>query len=80
MFQIGLPEIILIALVVLVLVNPKELPGMMRKLGRLAAGIRSMREGFLREMRDVDERIRGSADSTGKAGGNRGGRGGKPRA
>ena len=73
MFQIGLPEIILIALVVLVLVKPKELPGMLRTLGRMAAGFRSMREDFLKEMRGADE------ESGGKDRGKKRKRGARPR-
>jgi sec-independent protein translocase protein TatB len=80
LFQIGLPEIILIALVALVLVNPKELPGMMRRLGRMLARLRSMKEIFLKEIRDVDEEIGGSAGSGKKTHGRSRGKRAKDRA
>ncbi|MCU0664963.1 MAG: twin-arginine translocase TatA/TatE family subunit [Myxococcota bacterium] len=41
MFDIGGLEFIVIAIVVLIFAGPKQLPEMMRKLGRIAAELRS---------------------------------------
>ena len=41
MFGIGWTEFIVIALILLVFVGPKHLPGLLRKLGRITAELRS---------------------------------------
>lgn len=35
MFGLGISEIIVVAAVALILINPKELPGIVRKIGRI---------------------------------------------
>ena len=55
MFNIGLPELLVIVLVVVVFLNPRELPGFFRKLGRGVQQIKHMREEFTRSLRDVQE-------------------------
>ncbi len=55
MFNIGLPEILIIFIIVVIFVNPKELPGLFRKLGRGVQQIRRMREDFTQSLRDVQE-------------------------
>lgn len=52
--RIGLPEIFLIILVIIIFVNPKEFPGLFRKVGKLFQQIKSMRETFTRGMKDFE--------------------------
>lgn len=49
--SIGLPEVLLIALVVLLLFGGKKIPELMRGLGK---GVRSFKEG----MKDVEEDVK----------------------
>lgn len=53
MFDIGWSELVLIGIVSLVVVGPKELPGMFRTLGRVAAKGRMMARDFQRAMEDA---------------------------
>ena len=73
MFNIGLPELMIIVLVVIVFISPKELPGFLRKLGRGVQQIRHMREQFTRSMREIQDDL-GLTDS-----GARGAQGGATR-
>ena len=73
MFNIGLPELMIIVLVVIVFISPKELPGFLRKLGRGVQQIRHMREQFARSMREIQDDL-GLTDS-----GTRGAQGGATR-
>ena len=65
MFGIGIPEILIIALVAIVFLNPKDLPGLFRNVGKGYHQIRRMREDFLKEVNDIKQGF----DITGTAGG-----------
>jgi sec-independent protein translocase protein TatB len=53
MFDIGFGELLLIGLVSLIVVGPKDLPGMFRTLGRFTAKARAMGREFQRAMDDA---------------------------
>ncbi|KFI26109.1 preprotein translocase subunit TatB [Haematobacter missouriensis] len=53
MFDIGWSELVLIGIVALVVVGPKDLPAMFRTLGRVTAKGRMMARDFQRAMEDA---------------------------
>lgn len=56
MFNIGGPEVLVIALIALVVVGPEQLPSVLRKAGQYAAQVRQMSTGLRQEfMAGVDE-------------------------
>lgn len=50
MFDIGMSELLIVGVVSLIVVGPKDLPGMFRTLGRFTAKARSMGREFSRAM------------------------------
>ena len=64
MFNVGLPEILIIILVVVVFVNPKEFPGFFRKVGKFVQQMKDMRETFTRSVEEIKNQIN-TADTTG---------------
>lgn len=61
MFDIGFSELLVVGVVALIVVGPKDLPGMFRTLGRFTAKARSLGREFTRAMNDA-------ADSSGVKG------------
>ncbi len=56
MFNVGGPEVLIIALIALVVVGPEQLPSVLRKAGKYASQLRSMSNGLRQEfMAGVDE-------------------------
>jgi sec-independent protein translocase protein TatB len=56
MFNVGGPEVLVIALIALVVVGPEQLPSVLRKAGKYASQLRSMSNGLRQEfMAGVDE-------------------------
>jgi sec-independent protein translocase protein TatB len=50
MFDIGMSELLIVGIVALIVVGPKDLPGMFRTLGRFTAKIKAMGREFTRAM------------------------------
>jgi Sec-independent protein translocase protein TatA len=62
---IGLPEIVLILLVALVFLHPKELPGLFRRAGKAYRRIVEMRHDFLRTLEELEKEAERSRDGGG---------------
>jgi len=74
MFDIGWTELLVVGIVALIVVGPKDLPGMFRTLGRITGKARAMARDFQRAMnraadeagagdiRDIGNTIRKAAD------------------
>ena len=57
MFDIGFIELLVIGIVALIVVGPKDLPGMFRTLGRFTAKARGMAREFQRAMNDAADEL-----------------------
>lgn len=53
MFEIGWTEMLVIAVVMIVVVGPKDLPGMLRTFGKTATKLRSMAGDFQKQFNDA---------------------------
>lgn len=53
MFEVGWTEMLVIAIVMIVVVGPKDLPGMLRTFGRTAAKLRSMAGDFQKQFNEA---------------------------
>ena len=53
MFDIGWPEMLVVAVVLIVIVGPKDLPGMLRNFGRTTTKLRSMAADFRKQFDDA---------------------------
>ncbi|WP_417279371.1 Sec-independent protein translocase protein TatB [Celeribacter sp.] len=71
MFDIGMSELLIIGVVALIVVGPKDLPGMFRTLGRFTARAKSMAREFSRAMeaaadesgmKEASEALKGAAN------------------
>jgi Sec-independent protein translocase protein TatA len=56
-FGLGFVEILIIFLVLIIFINPKDLPKVFRRLGRLVRQLRDIRDSSLRYMRRVEREI-----------------------
>jgi hypothetical protein len=86
-FRLGLPEILVILVVAVVLINPKQLPGIFRKVGKGVRQLGRMRAEFRRSVQEMEEGLGLSENGTpgggggqhgAEAGGGAAGRGGRP--
>lgn len=57
MFDIGWTEMLVLGIVTLLAVGPRELPGLLRTIGRYVGQMRDMAGDFRRQMDDVAEEI-----------------------
>ena len=57
MFGLGFFEILIVFLVVIIFVNPRDLPRVFRRLGRLAGQLRDIRDSSVRYMRRIEREI-----------------------
>ncbi|TIT75960.1 MAG: twin-arginine translocase subunit TatB, partial [Mesorhizobium sp.] len=53
MFEVGWSELLVIAVVMIVVVGPKDLPSMLRTFGRTAAKLRAMAADFQKQFNDA---------------------------
>lgn len=53
MFDIGWSELLVVGLVALIVVGPKELPGMMKKIGQMIRKAKSTASSFQRQFEDA---------------------------
>jgi Tat protein translocase TatB subunit len=57
MFGLGFVEILIILLVAIVFINPKDLPKLFRRIGRLVQQLRDIRDSSVRYMRRIEREI-----------------------
>ena len=57
MFGLGFVEILIIFLVAIVFINPKDLPKLFRRLGRLVRQLRDIRDSSVRYMKRIEQEI-----------------------
>lgn len=68
MFSIGFWEVILILAVAVILVNPRELPKVLRTAGSVIGRIKSFQEDIRRVARDLDKYVDEYTDKTSEEG------------
>jgi TatA/E family protein of Tat protein translocase len=56
MFNISLPELLLIFIVALLVFGPKQLPHLAKNLGRLIAKLSHTSQGFLNKLQQPDKK------------------------
>ena len=57
MFGLGFVEILIIFLVLIIFINPKDLPKVFRRLGRLVRQLRDIRDSSVRYMKRIEREI-----------------------
>lgn len=57
MFGFGLSEIVIIMIVILVLIKPKDLPGIARKAGKIYATVIRQLNGIKRSFKEFSDEI-----------------------
>ena len=57
MFGLGFFEILIIFLVVIVFINPKDLPKVFRRMGRLVRQLRDIRDSSVQYMRKIEKEL-----------------------
>ena len=62
MFDIGWAEMLVLGIVVLLVMGPRELPTMLRMLGRFAGRLRGLSESFRRQLDDISREVDPRAD------------------
>jgi len=55
MFDIGWPEMLVVAIVLIVIVGPKDLPAMLRTFGRTTSKLRSMAGDFRKQFDEAHQ-------------------------
>ena len=66
MFGLGFVEILIIFLVAIIFINPKDLPKVFRRLGRLVRQLRDIRDSSVRYMRRIEREIEEEDRSAGE--------------
>jgi sec-independent protein translocase protein TatB len=61
-FDIGWAEMLVLGIVVLLVMGPRELPTMLRMLGRFAGRLRGLSESFRRQLDDISREVDPRAD------------------
>lgn len=57
MFGLGFVEILIIFLALIIFINPKDLPKVFRRLGRLVQQLRDIRDSSVRYMKKIEKEI-----------------------
>lgn len=57
MFDIGWTEMLVLGIITLLAVGPRQLPGMLRNIGKYVGQMRSMASDFRRQMDDVADEM-----------------------
>ena len=57
MFGLGFVEILIIFLALIIFINPKDLPKVFRRLGRLVRQLRDIRDSSVRYMKKIEQEI-----------------------
>ena len=57
MFDLGWAEMLLLGIVVLLVMGPRELPSMLRTLGRLARRMRMLSQGFRSQIDEISREV-----------------------